>query len=77
MSEVSLVDGHIDNTMSDEDIIKALEYCKNWESAETCEVCPANIYGFSCANKMSKHYLNLINRQKAEVERLKKQNESK
>ena len=57
--------------MTDEQIIKALEYCSYWESDKSCEECPANTYGFSCANKMAKHYLDLINSQKAEIERLK------
>ena len=58
--------------MTDNDIIKALECCGNWESAKSCEDCPANIYGFGCAQKMAKHTLDLINRQKAEIERLTK-----
>ena len=58
--------------MTDNEIIKALECCAYWESDKSCEECPANTYGFSCANKMAKHYLELINRQKAEIERLNK-----
>ena len=65
MSEVSLVDGHIDNGMSDEDIIKALECCiKN-----DCDNCPFD--SFLNFRDCLKSFLDLINRQKAEIERLK------
>lgn len=57
--------------MTDNEIIKALEGCGNWESDKTCDECPANTYGFGCAHKMAKHSLDLINRQKAEIEKLK------
>ena len=57
--------------MTDEQIIKALELCAHWENDKTCEDCPANVFGFGCANKMSKFVLGLINRQTAENERLK------
>lgn len=60
--------------MTDEQIIKALELCAHWENDKTCEDCPANGYGFGCANKMSKFVLGLINRQNAENEMLKKKN---
>ena len=60
--------------MTDEQIIKALELCAHWENDKTCEDCPANVFGFGCANKMSKFVLGLINRQTAEIERLKKKN---
>ena len=57
MSEVSLVDGHIDNGMSDEDIIKDLEemveYPHYYEEGQTL-----------------KSVLDLINRLKAENEKL-------
>ena len=54
--------------MTDEQIVKALECCANWESDKSCEDCPANTYGFGCANKRAKYSLDLINRQKAEIE---------
>lgn len=57
--------------MTDEQIIKALEMCAHWENDKTCEDCPANVFGFGCANKMSKFVLGLINRQTAEIEGLK------
>lgn len=60
--------------MTDEQIIKALDMCSNWENDKTCEECPANVFDFSCANKTSKFALSLINRQKAEIERMENQN---
>ena len=56
--------------MTDEQIIKALECCAYWESDKSCEDCPENTYGFGCGNKLAKHSLDLINRQKAEIEEL-------
>ena len=61
--------------MTDEQIIKALELCAHWENDKTCEDCPANVFGFGCANKMSKFVLGLINRQTAEIENLKADND--
>ena len=55
--------------MTDEQIIKALDMCSNWENDKTCEECPANVFDFSCANRTSKFALSLIDRQKAEIER--------
>lgn len=60
--------------MTDNEVIKALECCAYWENDKSCEDCPANTYGFSCANRMAKYALNFINRQKAGIERLKKKN---
>ena len=56
--------------MTDNDIIKALECCYNIK--ENCDKCPC---GFSsaepaCYDKIKKDALDLINRQKAEIERL-------
>ena len=64
MSNVSLIDGHIDE-MIDNDIIKALECCKK----DDCDNCPNN-FG-SCYANLSGYALDLINRQKSENERLK------
>ena len=64
MSEVSLIDGHIDNGMTDEDIIKALECCiKN-----DCDNCPFD--SLRNFRDCLKGFLDLINRQKAENEKL-------
>lgn len=55
--------------MTDNEIIKALE-CHAEESLDTCSLCPLlNIEG--CAYEAAKYALDLINRQQAEIERLK------
>lgn len=72
MSKVSLVDGHIDNEMTDEDIIKALEYCCKQGITSECEGCN---YKKGCRTELINDAFDLINRQNAEVERLKKENE--
>ena len=71
MSEVSLVDGHIDNTMTDEDIIKALKCCINDDRniQDICNICPLR-ENPNCSDDLRKHSLNLINRYKAENEKL-------
>ena len=59
--------------MTDEQIIKALECC---QQEDMCPQCP---YDFACYDDkyksiLGKDALDLINRQKAEVERLKRAN---
>ena len=55
--------------MTDNEIIKALE-CHAEESLDTCSLCPLlNIEG--CAYEAAEYALDLINRQQAEIERLK------
>lgn len=58
--------------MTDNEIIKALEICVDEE--DRCGECPYCQYRFDlvipCAEKNGKDLLNLINRQKAEIERL-------
>ena len=58
--------------MTDEQIIKALDCCHS-EFGNMCSICPLfdpdNDY---CEDELHKDALNLINRQKAELERLKK-----
>lgn len=57
--------------MTDEQIIKALE-CHKESDLDTCTICPLlNIQ--DCAYKLSGYALELVNRQKAEVEKLKEQ----
>ena len=58
--------------MSDNEIIKALECCcKN----NNCDGCPLDYLTFSsqCASELAIKSLDLINRQKAEIERLNKE----
>ena len=68
---VSLIDGHIDDDtprMTDNEIIKALECCMK----DDCENCPYFANGlFECGEHFNEDVLDLINRQKAEIERLK------
>ena len=59
--------------MTDNEIIKALECCANGKSCY--DVCPFDDkFGIiSCTKKLSNATLDLINRQKAEIERLEKE----
>ena len=59
--------------MTDNKIIKALECCSNNVLYEQCVDCPYKEYlekGHTCIIKATKNALDLINRQKAEIERL-------
>ena len=58
--------------LTDEEIVKALECCANGGSQKDCELCPIGIIKcFEQENLMPQLALDLINRQKAEIERLK------
>lgn len=58
--------------MSGEYIIKSVEICK---TGETCRGCPYRLLDTSeCVCELMKDVFDLINRQKAEIERLKKKN---
>ena len=59
--------------MNDNDIIKAIEYC--FDEDAPCEGCPMFNNRF-CKTELLKSALNLINRQKAEIERLTGYNEN-
>jgi hypothetical protein len=60
--------------MTDNDIIKALECCRDFGD---CSLCPYEKATFEneadCAQRMHTDALDLINRQKAEIDRLEKQ----
>lgn len=56
-------------SMTDNEIIKALECCIN----DDCDNCP-DTFG-NCEHNAMRNALDLINRQKAEIERLTKANE--
>ena len=59
--------------MTDNEIIKALECCTD-ESYENCNECPYSTDTLSCERlKLLEDSLDLINRQKSEIERLKKE----
>ena len=59
--------------MTDNEIIKALECCLPQNGKRNCDDCPYAECEKGCADKMIKDSLDLINRQKAEIEMLKKQ----
>ena len=58
--------------MTDKDIITALEYCLDNKSCIGSK-CPAYNYSANCTVDLMKETLNLINRQKAEIEQLKEE----
>ena len=60
--------------MEDKEIIKALECCCG-TAHDSCRDCPYDDIG--CEDKLEKDALDLINRQKAEIERLTEENEIK
>ena len=60
--------------MTDNEIIKALECCRS-ENGNDCENCQYTKVVYrqgegGCTNRLMQDALNLINRQKAEIERL-------
>ena len=60
--------------MNDYDIIKALEHCASSKTSEACKGCPLLRDNGSCRDDGCLLYesaLDVINRQKAEIERLK------
>lgn len=56
--------------LTDREIIKALECCKPKQN-RNCSICPVYELGNFCAAELRGAALDLINRQKAEIERLK------
>lgn len=56
--------------MTDDEIMKALELCAN-RTIHSCKSCPCNSSGCACNEKLNGGALNLINRQNAEIDRLK------
>lgn len=70
MCDVSMIDGHIDELkMTDNDIKKALECC-NLRHYHGCKGC-AYFDDKKCIEHLAFDALDLINHQKAEIERLK------
>lgn len=58
--------------MTDNEIIKALELCfAEKGTKQTCGECPYHKFGELCKVKRDRDTLDLINRQQAEIERLK------
>ena len=63
--------------MTDNEIIKALECCLPQNGKRNCDDCPYAECEKGCADKMIKDSLDLINRQKAGIERLKRYDEER
>ncbi|MBQ8893388.1 MAG: hypothetical protein IJ043_03155 [Clostridia bacterium] len=57
--------------MTDNEIVKALECCANNPNDCICTESKCPLFGQKCIDILSKDALDLINRQKAEIERLK------
>lgn len=57
--------------MKDDEIIKALECCSEPAGKCCCEICPLHHREDSCTTALIKKAVELVNRQKAEIERLK------
>lgn len=57
--------------MTDKEIIKGIEKCLYNVYFEGCPECPFQKNGDKCMNEMLRNALDLINRQQAEIERLK------
>ena len=59
--------------MKDKEIIKALEYCfaNDWNRAK-CDKCKFYTGTIGCVDDLKSASIDLINRQKAEIERLEK-----
>ncbi|MGN0598670.1 MAG: hypothetical protein ACI4JK_02145 [Oscillospiraceae bacterium] len=53
--------------MTDNEIIKALEHCSNQKYISDCEKC--QYFAFDCRDTLIEQALDLINRQKAEIEK--------
>ena len=60
--------------MTDEQIVKALECCSSALTGEACEKCPLRGECVSKSNTIEELALDLIQRQKAEIERLTEYN---
>lgn len=60
--------------MTDEQIIRALECCKEI-CAPPCGKCPLNDAEGTCEEELIGYALDLINRQKAEIENLKEKSD--
>ncbi len=60
--------------MTDAEIIKALECCAKAVNTFVCNESKCPLFGTNCIDILSKNALDLINRQKAEIGRLKENN---
>lgn len=58
--------------MTDNEIIKAMQQCNGWNGR--CLNCHLNSEGTDCKEKLNSYALYLIDRQRARIEKLKKEN---
>ena len=65
-----------DKKFTDEEIIKALECCSEPAGKCCCEECPLHHRDDSCTTALIKKAVELVNRQKAEIEILIRKKES-
>lgn len=65
--------------LTDEDVVEGLERCISTTTDKACAGCPFNKQNLCDIDQwaLEKYALNLINRQKAEIERLKSANDEK
>lgn len=65
--------------LTDEDVVEGLKRCINTTTANACTGCPFNKQNLCDIDQwaLEKYALNLINRQKTEIERLKSANDVK
>lgn len=57
--------------MTDNEIVKALECCNKSDNGKGCFECPYRQYCPDCLRRRNEDTIDLINRQNAEIERLK------
>lgn len=64
-----------DNKLTDEEIIKALECCSNYNDCDKCNFEPKDNKKktIGCCLEIMKNAIDLITRQQAEIERLKRE----
>lgn len=68
-----------DKKLTDEDVVEGLERCISTTTDKACAGCPFNKQNLCDIDQwaLEKYALNLINRQRAEIERLKSANDEK
>ena len=59
--------------MTDNEIIKAFECCSNDDDGSGCGNCPLSDKYPYCDDMLDKQIIDIINRQKAEIERLQRE----
>lgn len=62
--------------MTDEEIVKALECCSDYQNADTCEQCPFKDKECATTERLDKYALDLIKRKDAEIDILIRKKET-